>query len=63
LRVGEPEADSTLSNALSLSRLFALRRDEAIREVRNVALIIEPRSAAPPTQSPPSTKFTMRPRT
>lgn len=41
MRVGEAEADSTLSNALSLARLFALTRDEAIREVRSVALVVE----------------------
>ena len=41
MRVGEAEADSTLSNALSLSRLFALAPDEAIREVRTVARVVE----------------------
>jgi serine/threonine-protein kinase HipA len=41
MRVGEAEADSTLSNALSLARLFALARDEAIREVRSVAVVVE----------------------
>ena len=39
--VGEAEADSTLSNALSMSRLFSLRRDEAVSEVRKVALVVE----------------------
>ena len=41
MRVGEAEADSTLSNALSMSRLFALGRDEAVAEVRKVALVVE----------------------
>src|SRR5687767_8099018 len=35
--VGEQEADSTLANALSMSRMFSLRRNEAEREVNVVA--------------------------
>jgi serine/threonine-protein kinase HipA len=41
MRVGEAEADSTLENALSQSRLFALKRDEAVSEVRTVAHAVE----------------------
>ncbi|HEX5045909.1 MAG TPA: HipA domain-containing protein [Gammaproteobacteria bacterium] len=37
MRVGDAEADSTLENALSQSRLFALKRDEAVAEIRVVA--------------------------
>jgi serine/threonine-protein kinase HipA len=40
MRVGELEADSTLSNALSLSRLFALERDAAVKQVRTVARVV-----------------------
>lgn len=40
MRVGEQAADSSLDNALSLSRLFALRKDEAVREARAVARIV-----------------------
>jgi serine/threonine-protein kinase HipA len=36
MRVGEQEADSTLGNALSMSRMFALSTDEAIKEIRVV---------------------------
>lgn len=41
MRVGEQEADSTLTNALSMSRMFALSRDEAIKEVRGVVRVVE----------------------
>jgi serine/threonine-protein kinase HipA len=41
MRVGEHEADSTLNNALSESRLFGLPRGEAIEEVRKVARVVE----------------------
>src|SRR4029078_7940786 len=41
MRVGEAEADSTLENALSQSRLFALEHDEAVSEVRTVAHAVE----------------------
>src|SRR5579862_871577 len=40
MRVGEQEADSTLANALTMSQMFALRRDDAVREVRAVARIV-----------------------
>lgn len=41
MRVGENEADSTLENALSQSRLFALGRDEGVAEIRAVARIVD----------------------
>jgi serine/threonine-protein kinase HipA len=41
MRVGEQEADSTLANALSMSRMFALGKDDAIREVRAVARVVD----------------------
>src|SRR6185312_5551214 len=40
MRVGEQAADSTLANALSMSALFALNREEARREVRAVAQVV-----------------------
>lgn len=40
MRVGEQAADSTLANALSMSALFALQRDEAIREACAVAQVV-----------------------
>jgi serine/threonine-protein kinase HipA len=41
MRVGTQEAESTLDNALSMSSLFALKRNEAIREVRAVVGVVE----------------------
>ena len=41
MRVGEQEADSTLANALSMSRLFELDGDEAIAEVKAVARVVD----------------------
>lgn len=41
MRIGEAEADSTLDNALSMSRLFALDRKQASAEVRNVARVVD----------------------
>lgn len=41
MRVGEQEADSTLINALSMSRMFALSGDEAIKEVKAVARTVD----------------------
>ena len=41
MRVGEQEADATLTNALSMCQMFALRRDDAVREVRAVARIVD----------------------
>jgi serine/threonine-protein kinase HipA len=41
MRVGEEEADSTLSNALSMCQMFALRKDDAMREIRAVARVVD----------------------
>ena len=41
MRVGEQEADSTLANALTMSQMFALRRDDAVREIRAVARVVD----------------------
>ena len=41
MRVGEDEADATIANALSMSRMFSLDRDEAVKEVRKVARVVE----------------------
>jgi serine/threonine-protein kinase HipA len=41
MRVGDQEADSTLANALSMSRMFALRKDDAVREMRAVARVVD----------------------
>ena len=41
MRVGEDEADSTLDNALSMSRMFALDKDAAVKEVRKVVRVID----------------------
>jgi serine/threonine-protein kinase HipA len=40
MRVGEQAADSTLTNALSMSALFGLKTDEAAGEVRTVAAVV-----------------------
>jgi serine/threonine-protein kinase HipA len=40
MRVGEQEADSTLANALSMSLMFSLEKDAAVRQVRAVARIV-----------------------
>lgn len=40
MRVGERQGDSTLDNALSMSALFSLKRDDAVREVRMIARIV-----------------------
>jgi serine/threonine-protein kinase HipA len=40
MRVGEQEADSTLANALSMSLMFSLGRDDAVREARTVARVV-----------------------
>lgn len=37
MRVGEQAADSTLANALSMSALFGLKKDDAAKEARSVA--------------------------
>jgi serine/threonine-protein kinase HipA len=41
MRVGEHEADATMYNALSMSRMFSLTKDEAANEVRAVAAIVD----------------------
>jgi len=41
MRVGDEESDSTLSNALSMSRMFSLDTDQAVDEVRRVAGIVD----------------------
>ncbi len=40
MRVGEQAADSTLANALSMSALFALKADEAVKEAGAVAQVV-----------------------
>ena len=40
MRVGEHEADSTLVNALSMARLFALDNDAAVEEIKRVATVV-----------------------
>jgi serine/threonine-protein kinase HipA len=40
MRVGEQQADSTLHNAMSMCRLFALKKDEAAAEVRRVGEVV-----------------------
>jgi serine/threonine-protein kinase HipA len=41
MRVGDEEADSTLTNALSMSRMFALDRTAALKEVRAVVRVVD----------------------
>jgi serine/threonine-protein kinase HipA len=41
MRVGDAEADSTIDNALSMSRMFALNANQAVREVRAVARVVD----------------------
>lgn len=41
MRVGDQEADSTLANALSMSRMFSLTEDEAVNEVCDVAAVVD----------------------
>ena len=40
MRVGQQEADSTMDNALSMSALFSLKRDDAMREVRMIVHVV-----------------------
>jgi serine/threonine-protein kinase HipA len=40
MRVGEDEADSTLANALSMAPLFSLKKDAAVRQVREVVAVV-----------------------
>jgi serine/threonine-protein kinase HipA len=41
MRVGQSEADSTIDNALSMSRMFGLDPKQATREVRTVARVVD----------------------
>ena len=41
MRIGIDEADSTLANAMSMCRSFALKKDDAVREVRRVIAAVE----------------------
>jgi serine/threonine-protein kinase HipA len=41
MRVGEQEADSTVANALSMSPMYGLTKDEAIKEAQAVAQVID----------------------
>jgi serine/threonine-protein kinase HipA len=41
MRVGDQEADATLDNALSMSRMFALTQDEAVNEMRRVVRVVD----------------------
>ena len=41
MRVGDQEADATMDNALSMSRMFSLTKDEAVNEVRAVASVVD----------------------
>jgi serine/threonine-protein kinase HipA len=41
MRVGEQEADATLANALSMSRMFSLSKDEAVEELRSVVRVVD----------------------
>jgi serine/threonine-protein kinase HipA len=41
MRVGDQEADSTLVNALSMSRMFSLSMDEAVDEIKAVVRVVD----------------------
>ena len=41
MRVGEQEADSTVANALSLSQMYGLAKNEAVEEAQTVARVID----------------------
>ena len=41
MRVGEHEADSSIANALSMARMFSLGKDDAVREARAVARVVD----------------------
>ena len=41
MRVGEQEADSTVANALSMSRMYGLTKVEAVKEAQAVAQVID----------------------
>jgi serine/threonine-protein kinase HipA len=40
MRVGEDEADSTLQNALSMAPMFALKKNAAVEQVREVVTVV-----------------------
>jgi serine/threonine-protein kinase HipA len=41
MRVGEQEADSTIANALSLSQMYGLAKNEAVKEAQAIAQVID----------------------
>ena len=41
MRVGEQDADSTVANALSLSQMYGLAKNEAVKEAQTVARVID----------------------
>jgi serine/threonine-protein kinase HipA len=41
MRVGDQQADSTIDNAMSMSRMFSLTRKEAVNEVRRVVQVVD----------------------
>ena len=41
MRVGEQEADSTVANALSMSQMFGLAKNDAVKEAQAVAQVID----------------------
>jgi serine/threonine-protein kinase HipA len=41
MRVGDQQADATLVNALSMSRMFSLTRTQAVDEVRAVVAVVD----------------------
>jgi serine/threonine-protein kinase HipA len=41
MRVGDQEADSTVANALSLSQMYALAKDEAVKEAQAVTRAVD----------------------
>jgi serine/threonine-protein kinase HipA len=41
MRVGDQQADSTIDNAMSMSRMFSLTKKEAVAEVRRVVQVVD----------------------
>ena len=41
MRVGRDEADATIDNALSMCRMFSLKKNEAVEQVRRVARVVD----------------------
>ena len=41
MRVGESQADATIDNAMSMSRMFSLTKDEAVKEMRGVVRVVD----------------------